>query len=81
MTKQDLRATIGENIRRRRLELGLSQKAVSEAVGLSQPQINRIENGVCSFPADLLAILSEALQEEPLYFLTPRHSEKSLASA
>lgn len=77
MTKDQLRFTIGGNIRVRRSELGMSQQAVGDSVGLSQAQINRIEKGVCSFPADLFAILGEVLKVDPLFFLTPQRSEKT----
>lgn len=77
MTKEELRSTIGSNIRARRTELHLSQQAVGDAVSLSQAQINRIEKGVCSFPADLFAILGEVLSVDPLFFLTPQRSEKT----
>ena len=74
MTKDQLRSTIGSNIRTRRTEMGLSQQAIADAVELSQAQINRIEKGVSSFPADLFAILGEVLQVDPLFFLTPQRS-------
>lgn len=75
MTKAELRSTIGSNIRTRRTELGLSQQSVADAVELSQAQINRIEKGVSSFPADLFASLGEVLHVDPLFFLTPQRSE------
>ena len=75
MTKDELRSTIGGNIRSRRAELGLSQQAVADAISLSQPQVNRIEKGISSFPADLFAILGEVLQVDPIYFLTPQRSK------
>lgn len=77
MTKKQLRSTMGENIRARRNELGLSQQALGDSVELSQAQIARIESGVSSFPADLFAILGEVLQVDPLFFLTPQRSSKS----
>lgn len=76
MTKDELRSTIATNVRLRRMELGLSQQAVAQAVDLSQAQINRIEKCVCSFPADLFAPLGLALQVDPIYFLTPQRSDK-----
>jgi transcriptional regulator with XRE-family HTH domain len=77
VTKSQLRSTVGSNLRARRCELGLSQQSVGDSVGLSQPQINRIEKGVCSFPADLFAILGEVLRVDPIFFLTPQRSEIS----
>lgn len=77
MTRNELRAIIGGNIRRRRKELGLTQQAVADAVGLSQAQINRIENASSSCPSDFFAELGEILQVDPLFFLSPQRSEKT----
>ena len=70
----ELRLVFGANVRRRRIECNLSQKALGELVSLSDAQINRIENGLCSTPIDFLAKISIPLKWEPAFFLTPSSS-------
>lgn len=80
MTIDELRLIVGSNLRRRRIECDLSQRALGDAVGLSNAQINRIEKGICSTPVDLLAKLSIPLDTEPLFFLTPSSNSGNLPS-
>jgi transcriptional regulator with XRE-family HTH domain len=54
-------AIIGERIRKKRLERGLSQKALAEAVGVSPPAINRFEKGIKVPSIDTLAKLAKTL--------------------
>lgn len=44
MTTEEIRLIVGANVRRRRVELGLSQRALGDAVELSGAQINRISS-------------------------------------
>ena len=85
MSPTELRDVVGANLRRRRIEKEISQRALGDLVGLSGAQINRIENGGSSLPVDLLAKLGEVLDEPPLYFLTERRKpsgkEKMVSSA
>lgn len=74
MTPTELRAVVGANVRRRRIECHMTQRALGDAVELSGAQINRIENGGSSLPVDLLAKLGEVLGESPIYFLTENRS-------
>lgn len=53
--------TIGEHLRRRRVELGLSQREVAEAVGISRPLYARYERGLSRISAEVLKKLSEFL--------------------
>ena len=71
MQIDELRSVVGANIRRRRVECKLSQRALGELVELSDAQINRIEKGLCSTPIDFLAKISIPLKWEPAFFLTP----------
>jgi transcriptional regulator with XRE-family HTH domain len=52
---------IGERIRDKRSERGLSQKALAEMVGISPPAINRFEKGIKAPSIDTLAKLAKAL--------------------
>lgn len=52
---------IGVRIRSKRSEIGLSQKALAEAVGVSPPAINRFEKGIKLPSIDTLAKLAKAL--------------------
>ncbi|MFI8683628.1 helix-turn-helix domain-containing protein [Brevundimonas diminuta] len=60
-SKQDYNRAIGERVRRRRKELGLSQTALGAKIGVSCQQIQKYENGRNSVAASRLHQLSLAL--------------------
>ena len=45
--------TLGNKIKKRREELGLSQTELAEMTNISQPGISRLENGQCSIEAGI----------------------------
>jgi transcriptional regulator with XRE-family HTH domain len=63
-TEQSLRAQWGSNVRRLRLEKGMSQTALADAAGLAQPHVSRIERGVESGSARTQFALARALGVE-----------------
>lgn len=69
MTTQELRRLVGENVKARRYELGLSQEAVSLAAGCKQSWLSRLERGEVGFSDDSLARLSDALKTQPSVLL------------
>ncbi len=57
---------LNENIKSRRLELGLTLEQVGQRVGVSRQTIQRYESGVISnIPYDMIVKLSEALSASP----------------
>lgn len=54
--------SVGTNIRRRRMALGLSQAYVAEQAGVSQPMINQIERGTKNPSLQASAGIAKALQ-------------------
>jgi len=52
---------LGERIRRRRRELGLSQSALGGKLGITFQQVQKYENGANRVSASMLVKLSEAL--------------------
>ena len=52
---------LGERIRRRRRELGLSQSALGAKLGITFQQVQRYENGTNRVSAAMLVRLAEAL--------------------
>ena len=62
--------TIGERIKARRLEIGLSVDQVSEKIGKNRATVYRYEsNDIEKFPLDILFPLAEALQTTPAYLM------------
>lgn len=61
------------NVKRRRLELGLTQTELAELVGVSQNSISSIETGQYKPTAYTAALLCEALKckFEDLFYLLP----------
>lgn len=55
-------ASIGANVRRRRLRAGLTQASLAEAVDLDLTYIQRIERGAANITVSVLVSLSEALR-------------------
>lgn len=53
---------VGERIRARRNEIGLTQRKLAERVGVSFPQIQKYESGDNSVRLALLPDIAEALQ-------------------
>lgn len=69
ISEESAKQTIGLRIMQRRKQVGMKQKELAEAVGLTDNQVSNIENGV-SFPrmGNFLKICS-VLQASPDYFL------------
>ena len=61
---------IGEKIKNRRIELGLTMKQVAEAVGVSESAVSRWESGdVDNMRRDRIAQLAKILRVSPLYIV------------
>ena len=58
----NVRESIGEQIRSRRKELGMTQQELAEQCGVLQTTINKIENGRYSVSVDKLAIIARVLK-------------------
>ena len=69
-TQGDITMNISDYIRKRRLELGLTMKKLSEKVGVSEGTVSRWESGkIVSMRQDKLSDLAEALQTTPSYLM------------
>lgn len=67
-----IRKTLGDNVRRRRVELGLSQEALASRIHESsetgqwdQGYVSRLESGQVNATVDTLEQLAAALQTTP----------------
>lgn len=60
---------IGATARMLRTELGISATALAKKVGISQPQITRLENGQHGFRSGTLVKLARALKVPPFRLL------------
>lgn len=58
----DVRQTVGRNLRRLRVERGLSQEALAHDAGVAPSFVSQIENGLRSPTVTLLQDLADALQ-------------------
>jgi len=70
LMEKSLLAIIGDNIKNRRHELGVTQKQLAIQVGLTQPRIAQIEKGQSSVPVESLADFSIALETDPASLVT-----------
>ena len=59
---------IGQRVRRRRKQLGLSQAKLAASLGISFQQIQKYENGQNQLSASRLVFVAKALDVPPSYF-------------
>ena len=71
MQSEELRRVLGSNIRRRRLELGLTQEQLAERLNVTQGYISDLEKGKRAPLLKTLAEFSEILQVSPSTLLAP----------
>ena len=69
MQPQELIKLVGENIRRRRLELRLTQQELGDRLDVTQTYISDVEQGKCSPRLGRMARIAEALEVAPSYLL------------
>ncbi len=63
-----LNKQVGAMVRERRILLGMSQRQLADAIGLTFQQIQKYENGSNRIDAARLAVLSQALNVPPQWF-------------
>ena len=61
---------VAENIKRIRLQKGINQDVISDALGVDVSVISNIENGKRELKVKELEIIAKCLQEDVLYLLT-----------
>jgi transcriptional regulator with XRE-family HTH domain len=71
MTESDLRAVLGENLKKYRTFKGLSQAKLAEILGISSNFISDIENGKRWLSSDTLVSLAAAMSVEVYELLKP----------
>ncbi|MET0545101.1 MAG: helix-turn-helix transcriptional regulator [Caulobacterales bacterium] len=67
--ERDVDAQIGDRIRARRAELGMSQAELAEHIGMSFQQVQKYERGANRIASSILLRVAEALDCSPGYFL------------
>lgn len=60
---------VGSRLRERRIELGLTQRALGSRIRASRQQVRRYEKGIKRIGAGMLWKIADALCVEPDYFL------------
>lgn len=68
---------VGERVRDRRLERGVTQQELAAAMGISYQQVQKYENGANRISCGRLALLAEALGVEPGFFFEGRPSQRA----
>lgn len=62
--------TIGERVRKRREELGLTQAALADRMGCYQPDVSRLESGQQTPRVDTMQRVADALDIPTTYFFS-----------
>lgn len=70
-TLSELKNVLRSNVRMRRKEQGLTQQALADMIGTSQPSIAQIESGVHTPSFENLVKIAEALAVSPDLLLRP----------
>lgn len=71
MQPDELAKVFREKLRARRLEVGMTQAQLAEAVGMHQPHIADLERGVASPTLATIAKIAAALRMHPDELLKP----------
>jgi transcriptional regulator with XRE-family HTH domain len=71
-TEQELRNTLGLNVKKRRKHKGLSQEKLAEKIGVSKNTVSDIESGDKFARADTLIKLAKILETEVYELLKPK---------
>lgn len=79
-TKEELRIQIGQNIRKRRLELNMTQEQLSDKVGYSHEHCVQVENGNKGLSIQALRKMSEALNVSIDYLVCGRSERTEYVS-
>lgn len=79
-TKDELRIQMGQNIRKRRLELNMTQEQLSDMVGYSHEHCVQVENGNKGLSIQALRRMSEALNVSIDYLVCGRTERTEYAS-
>lgn len=77
----DIRSVVGKNLRRLRLEKGVSQEALAVDAGVARSYAGRLERGLENPTVELLQRLADALETEVTEFVrfpVPANSAKPL---
>jgi transcriptional regulator with XRE-family HTH domain len=62
---------IGERIKRRRRELGISQESLAEILGVTYQQVQRYENGTNKLNVENIQAVADILSVPVSYFFEP----------
>lgn len=71
---EELKQVFRDNLRSRRLRLGLTQAELAEKLGVAQAYISDLESGRKRPLVDTLATIADALKTTPARLLTPKVS-------
>ncbi|MFZ3065309.1 MAG: helix-turn-helix transcriptional regulator [Nitrospirota bacterium] len=67
---------IGERIKKRRRELGITQEKLAETLNVTYQQVQRYENGTNSLNLENVQIVADALSVPVSYFFEPERPLK-----
>ena len=73
MQKEKVRSSreIGQKIKKRRRELGISQERLAEILGVTYQQVQRYEKGTNKLNVENIQVIADALSVQVFYFFEP----------
>lgn len=78
---KDIDVFAGEQLKKRRKELGMSQKVLAESLGVTFQQVQKYEKGLNRIGASRLFDLCKVLKVKPSYFFKTINYEDSISNA
>jgi transcriptional regulator with XRE-family HTH domain len=80
-TAADIEAQIGERIRSRRIQVGMSQILLGEALGVTFQQVQKYEKGANRVSAGRLLKIAEVLECDIVNFYKGLRSDRSISDS
>ncbi len=71
---------IGDKVKKKRKEIGISQEELAEKLGVTYQQIQRYENGMNKLNVENIQIIANALDVPVSYFFGNGRKEKNVVS-
>jgi transcriptional regulator with XRE-family HTH domain len=71
---------IGDKVKKKRREIGISQEELAEKLGVTYQQVQRYENGMNKLNVENIQVIADSLDVPVSYFFGNKRKEKNVVS-